>query len=149
MPFVEPQYLQTLKVISTNKVEIESEKMFAINKRLAEASDSLNTLEKYRNDYLKRLADDLQSGLSSKNYINYQTFLQKLEDAIIGQKMQLQKLTDELKIQMTIWQQSQRTKLSYEVISNNSEKQFHQLEAKKDQKLMDEFATRSTRFTHQ
>jgi flagellar biosynthesis chaperone FliJ len=34
------------------------------------------TLEQYRNDYLKpRLTHVIKAGSSSKNYINYQTFL--------------------------------------------------------------------------
>ena len=146
MAFVEPQYLHTLKTISSNKVELESEKMMVINKSVVEANSSLQTLEQYRNDYLKRLTHDLEVGLSSKNYINYQTFLQKLEDAIVGQKQHLQKLMEDLKQQRVLWQVSQRKKLSYDVISDHSEQQYNQHEARKDQKLMDEFAMRSIRY---
>lgn len=146
MAFVEPQYLHTLKTISSNKVELESEKMMVINKSVVEANSSLQTLEQYRNDYLKRLTHDLEVGLSSKNYINYQTFLQKLEDAIVGQKQHLQKLMEDLKQQRVLWQVSQRKKLSYDVISDHSEQQYNQHEARKDQKLMDEFAMRSMRY---
>lgn len=147
MSFVEPQYLQTLKTISSSKVELESEKMTTINKSMVEAMSSLETLEQYRNDYLKRLTHDLEAGLSSKNYINYQTFLQKLEDAIVGQKHQVQKLTEDLKQQRILWQASQRKKLSYDVIADHSEQQYNQIEARKDQKLMDEFAMRSIRYS--
>ncbi len=146
MAFVEPQYLHTLKTISSNKVELESEKMMVINKSVVEANSSLQTLEQYRNDYLKRLTHDLEVGLSSKNYINYQTFLQKLEDAIVGQKQHLQKLMEDLKQQRVLWQVSQRKKLSYDVISDHSEQQYNQHEARKDQKLMDEFAMRLIRY---
>lgn len=146
MAFVEPQYLHTLKTISSNKVELESEKMMVINKSVVDANSSLQTLEQYRNDYLKRLTHDLEVGLSSKNYINYQTFLQKLEDAIVGQKQHLQKLMEDLKQQRVLWQVSQRKKLSYDVISDHSEQQYNQHEARKDQKLMDEFAMRSIRY---
>ena len=146
MAFVEPQYLHTLKTISSNKVELESEKMMVINKSVVDANSSLQTLEQYRNDYLKRLTHDLEVGLSSKNYINYQTFLQKLEDAIVGQKQHLQKLMEDLKQQRVLWQVSQRKKLSYDVISDHSEQQYNQHEARKDQKMMDEFAMRSIRY---
>ena len=52
MPFVEPQYLLTLKTISSKKVEMESEKMMTLNKHIDEANTSLCTLVQYRNDYL-------------------------------------------------------------------------------------------------
>ena len=147
MPFVEPQYLHTLKTISSKKVEIESEKMMTLNKHIDEANTSLGTLVQYRNDYLKRLAHELEVGLSSKNYINYQTFLQKLEDAIVSQERQVTKLMNDLKVQRVIWLESQRKKMSYDVLSDQSEQQYKKVEARKDQKLMDEFAMRSSRFT--
>lgn len=147
MPFVEPQYLLTLKTISSKKVEMESEKMMTLNKHIDEANTSLSTLVQYRNDYLKRLALELEVGLSSKNYINYQTFLQKLEDAIVSQERQVTKLMNDLKVQRVIWLESQRKKMSYDVLSDQSEQQYKKVEARKDQKLMDEFAMRSSRFT--
>ena len=147
MPFVEPQYLLTLKTISSKKVEVESEKMMTLNKHIDEANTSLSTLVQYRNDYLKRLALELEVGLSSKNYINYQTFLQKLEDAIVSQERQVTKLMNDLKVQRVIWLESQRKKMSYDVLSDQSEQQYKKVEARKDQKLMDEFAMRSSRFT--
>ena len=147
MPFVEPQYLLTLKTISSKKVEMESEKMMTLNKHIDEANTSLSTLVQYRNDYLKRLALELEVGLSSKNYINYQTFLQKLEDAIVSQERQVTKLMSDLKVQRVIWLESQRKKMSYDVLSDQSEQQYKKVEARKDQKLMDEFAMRSSRFT--
>lgn len=146
MPFVEPQYLHTLKTISSKKVEIESEKMMTLNKHIDEANTSLGTLVQYRNDYLKRLAHELEVGLSSKNYINYQTFLQKLEDAIVSQEHQVTKLMNDLKVQRVFWLESQRKKMSYDVLSDQSEQQYKKVEARKDQKLMDEFAMRSSRF---
>ena len=146
MPFVEPQYLLTLKTISSKKVEMESEKMMTLNKHIDEANTSLSTLVQYRNDYLKRLAHELEVGLSSKNYINYQTFLQKLEDAIVSQEHQVTKLMNDLKVQRVFWLESQRKKMSYDVLSDQSEQQYKKVEARKDQKLMDEFAMRSSRF---
>ena len=54
----------------------------------------------------------------------------------------------QVKIQRQLWQECQRKKLSYEVLSDRSEKRILKVEQKKDQKMMDEFAMRITRTKH-
>jgi len=44
-----------------------------------------------------------------------------------------------------LWQESQRKKLSYDVLITRSDKRAAKVEQKRDQKMMDEFATRMTR----
>ena len=53
---------------------------------------------------------------------------------------------NDLKVQRVFWLESQRKKMSYDVLSDQSEQQYKKVEARKDQKLMDEFAMRSSRF---
>ena len=84
MPFVEPQYLHTLKTISSKKVEIESEKMMTLNKHIDEANTSLGTLVQYRNDYLKRLAHELEVGLSSKIILIIRLFYKNLKMLLLA-----------------------------------------------------------------
>jgi flagellar FliJ protein len=49
------------------------------------------------------------------------------------------------KVQRQLWQESQRKKLSYEVLSQRTTKRELKVEQKKDQKMMDEFAMRAGR----
>ena len=146
MAFVEPLYLQTLKTISSKQVEVESIKMMNLNQGLDDANTSLSTLVQYREDYLSRLSDAISGGITSKSYLNYQAFLQKITDAILGQESQVARLIDDLKVQRVFWIESQRKKMSYDVLSDQSKLQYEKVEARQDQKLMDEFAQRSARF---
>jgi flagellar FliJ protein len=105
-------------------------------------------LIEYRLDYVINLNKTLEAGMDAKSYQNFQNFFGKLDQAIDGQQEVVELANQQVKIQKQLWQESQRKKLSYVVLSDRSEKRVLKVEHKKDQKLMDEFAMRITRTKH-
>jgi flagellar FliJ protein len=90
----------------------------------------------------------LEAGMNAESFQNFQNFFGKLDQAIAGQQEVVELANQQVIIQRQLWQESQRKKLSYEVLSDRSEKRILKVEQKKDQKMMDEFAMRITRTKH-
>jgi flagellar FliJ protein len=113
-----------------------------------EAQAKQDMLNEYRLDYVKNLNKILEAGMGAEAYQNFQNFFGKLDQAIAGQQEVVELALQQVKVQKQLWQESQRKKLSYEVLSDRTEKRVLKVEQKKDQKMMDEFAMRITRTKH-
>lgn len=135
----------TLKTLAANEVDAATEKLMAINRLADEAENKLEMLQQYRNDYRDRLAMDMEAGLPAKLLMNFQNFLAKLDQAIAGQQEMVDSIKKQYETQQGVWQESQKKKLTFDVLVEKSEKQARHHELKKEQKLMDEHAARSVK----
>ena len=140
--------LGMLKGIATKEVDEATESLAKAMKLANEAQAKQDMLNEYRLDYVKNLNKILEAGMGAEAYQNFQNFFGKLDQAIAGQQEVVELALQQVKVQKQLWQESQRKKLSYEVLSDRSEKRELKVEQKKDQKLMDEFAMRITRTKH-
>ncbi|OAM51261.1 flagellar export protein FliJ [Methylovorus sp. MM2] len=138
--------LTTLKEIASKEVDAAAEKLAAANQLLKDANSKLDMLNEYRGDYVKKLDGILVSGFSADAYQNYQSFLRKLDQAILGQQDVVDSSRYQVNAQREIWQECQKKKLSYEVLADRSDKRAHQQQLKQDQKMMDEHAMRMNKF---
>lgn len=140
--------LGMLKGIATKEVDEATEALAKAMKLANEAQAKQDMLNEYRMDYVKNLNKILEAGMGAEAYQNFQNFFGKLDQAIAGQQEVVELANQQVKIQKQLWQESQRKKLSYEVLSDRTEKRVLKVEQKKDQKMMDEFAMRITRTKH-
>lgn len=137
--------LGMLKGIATKEVDEATEALAKAMKLANEAQAKQDMLNEYRLDYVKNLNKILEAGMGAESYQNFQNFFGKLDQAIAGQQEVVELALQQVKVQKQLWQESQRKKLSYEVLSDRTEKRVLIVEQKKDQKMMDEFAMRITR----
>lgn len=137
--------LKMLDEIAEKEVELATEALARAMKSAHEAQSKYDMLLDYRRGYLDNLNHHLSKGMNAEAYQNFQNFLKKLDHAIAGQKEVVLFAEKQVKVSRELWQESQRKKLSYDVLIQRSDKRAHKSEQKKDQKLMDEFATRMTR----
>lgn len=137
--------LNMLQGIASKEVDEATEALAKAMKVAAEAQSKQDMLNEYRLDYVKNLNKILEEGMGAEAYQNFQNFFGKLDQAIAGQQEVVELANQQVKAKKFLWQESQRKKLSYEVLSDRSEKRVLKVEQKKDQKLMDEFAMRITR----
>ena len=137
--------LNMLQGIASKEVDEATEALAKAMKVAAEAQSKQDMLNEYRLDYVKNLNNILEAGMGAEAYQNFQNFFGKLDQAIAGQQEVVEFANQQVKAKKFLWQESQRKKLSYEVLSDRSEKRVLKVEQKKDQKLMDEFAMRITR----
>ena len=134
--------------MAAKEVDLAAEALAHAMKVAEEAQNKQRMLTEYRQDYLKNLNHLLETGVSAETYRNFQNFFTKLDQAVMGQQEVVEFTKQQVKVQRELWQESQRKKLSYEVLSQRSDKRAHKIEQKKDQKMMDEFATRTSRTRH-
>lgn len=140
--------LGMLKDIASKEVDEATEALAKAMKLANEAQAKQDMLNEYRLDYVKNLNKILEAGMGAEAYQNFQNFFGKLDQAIAGQQEVVEQTNQQVKVQKQLWQESQRKKLSYEVLSDRTEKRVLKVEQKKDQKMMDEFAMRITRTKH-
>lgn len=140
--------LGMLQDIASKEVDEAAVALAKAMKLANEAQAKQDMLNEYRLDYVRNLNKILEAGMGAKAYQNFQNFFGKLDQAIAGQQEVVELANQQVKIQKQLWQESQRKKLSYEVLTDRSEKRILKVEQKKDQKQMDEFAMRITRTKH-
>ncbi len=146
---IQPQVLDTLKELAAKELDAVAERLASLNKAFDEANKKLVMLHEYRNSYLEKFDSAVKLGLGAESYINYQNFLHKLDQAIVGQKDNVDYAHRQVLMQRELWQESQRKKLSFEVLSDRSDQRMHRQELKQEQKLMDEHAMRHGKFGRQ
>jgi flagellar FliJ protein len=137
--------IKMLTELAEKQVSLATEALAHAMRAEREAQSKHDVLDGYRQDYVSNLNRLLQTGMTRETHLNYQNFIAKLDDAIKGQLDVIAAAAHEVKLKRGLWQESQRKKLSYEVLSNRSEQRELKVEQKRDQKLMDEFAMRAGR----
>ena len=137
-----------LQGIASKEVDEAAEALAKAMKVAAEAKAKHDMLNEYRSDYVKNLNKILEAGMGAEAYQNFQNFFGKLDEAIFSQHQLVEQANLKVKIQKQVWQESQRKKMSYDVLTKRSSKREHKIEQKKDQKMMDEFAMRISRTRH-
>lgn len=137
--------IKMLTDLAEKQVSLATEALAHTMRAEREAQSKHDLLDGYRQDYVSNMNRQLQTGMTRETHLNYQNFIAKLDDAINGQLEVITAAKLEVNLKRELWQESQRKKLSYEVLSNRSEQRELKVEQKRDQKLMDEFAMRAGR----
>ncbi|SNS61447.1 flagellar FliJ protein [Noviherbaspirillum humi] len=137
-----PSALQTLIELATTESDEAAKRLGKAVALVEDAQQKLAMLEQYRDDYRSRLDHGMSSGITASGYRNFQLFLDKLDDAIKGQQRILDDARMRVERERESWQESERKRMSYGTLADRAEKKAQQVQNKRDQKMMDEFATR-------
>jgi flagellar FliJ protein len=137
--------LVTLQELASKAVDKAAEELGISHQALSDEKKTLQMLEKYRDEYLDKLTDRLESGVDMQLHQNYQRFLRMLDEAIKGQAQVVEHAKTKVAMDQQLWQESNKKKFSYEVLGDRYQKKEDLLEVRRDQKLMDEFAMRSSK----
>lgn len=116
----------------------------AVSRRV-EAQRKLDTLQSYRQDYLAKLDAATRRGIGADGLRNYRAFLANLERAIEQQTALMATMQTDVGFAQTDWQHTQRRVDSLQTIDQRRTQQNDQREARRDQKLTDEYALRRSR----
>ncbi len=136
--------IKMLKEIAAKEVDLAAEALAQALKIAGEAQNKHCVLIEYQQDYIKNLSKLMETGVGKEAYRNFKNFFSKLDQAVIGQLEVVEFTKQQVIVQRQLWQESQRKKLSYEVLSKRSDKRELKIEQKMDQKMMDEFAMRAS-----
>lgn len=135
--------LQTLIELAENDVENAAKNLGRSIQARDAANEQLNLLHQYRNDYVNRFQSNAQKGLNVTQFINFQGFINKLDQAIEGQKKVLADAEYKINIAKKNWQECEKKRLSYQTLVDRNAAAELKKENKRDQKQTDERAGRT------
>jgi flagellar FliJ protein len=135
--------LETLIELATAASDEAAQRLGRAVSAAADADKKLELLVQYRDEYGERFNQSLRQGLSPSGYQNFRNFMDKLDAAIASQQKtvaQAKVMVDNERGQL---QACEKKRLSYDALASRAQKQIEQREQKRDQKQMDEFASRA------
>lgn len=137
--------LHMLQEKATKAVESAQESLATALKNLDSEREKEKLLVEYKQGYVDSLSQSLSNGLNIESYQNYQNFLLKLDEAIDAQTHVIEMANAEVTMKRSTLQETQKKKLSYDVLLERADKRVQKAALKQDQKMMDEFAMRASR----
>lgn len=138
--------LETLIELTTNQTDEAAKRLGLAVRACEDTEQKLALLLQYREDYEARFKAGLAAGISATGYRNFQLFLEKLDTAIAGQQQIVLDAKQRIVDERGAWQSSERKRMSYDTLATRVEQAEQHKENKREQKLMDEFATRQANY---
>ena len=128
-----------------NKEADEAAKRLGIALRVGEeATQKLELLQQYRDDYAERCQSNLSNGISTTQFNNFRMFMEKLDHAISGQQKVVIDANERVEQARAAWLVCEQKKMSFVTLSDRESKKEVRRELWRDQKQNDEHAARRT-----
>jgi flagellar FliJ protein len=140
------QQLETLIDLARRETDDAAKRLGAALKAAADAEEKLNMLIGYREEYGRRFDVSQQQGITPMAYRNFQAFMEKLDTAIKGQQEVVRHSKARGDQEKQLWQDAERKRMSFSTLRDRAAAQELKKEAKRDQKAMDEHASRQAFF---
>ncbi len=139
------QTLTLLSQLAGDEVEAAMQALAHAMKQLEHGQQQKNLLGQYQQEYEQQWQQVSQKGLKVDLYRNFQGFFSQLETAVNSQNAQIEQLQAVVLQRQQVLQEKQRKQKSYEVLISRAQSLQEKAERKRDQKMMDEFASRAKR----
>ncbi|QDC44332.1 flagellar export protein FliJ [Methylophilus medardicus] len=139
------QTLTLLIQLASDAVDEAMQALAQAMQQLEQAQQQRTMLEQYQQEYEQQWQNASQKGLKADLYRNFQGFFSQLELAVRSQNAQIEQCQANVVHKRQLLQEKQRKQKSFEVLMTRAETQQAKVEGKRDQKLMDEFASRAKR----
>ena len=134
--------LDTLNDLAQRASDAAAKRLGVSLRAVEEAEQKLQMLHGFRNDYAIRFEAAQVAGITPSAYRNFVAFIDKLDNAVRGQQEVIRHAQAKSASDKAAWQACERTRLSYRTLSDRAAEEALRIENKRDQKMMDEHATR-------
>ncbi len=134
--------LETLIELAQRETDECAKRLGAALKAVDDGEQKLKMLLGYRDDYARKLDAAQVAGITPMAYRNFVAFMDKLDNAINGQREVIKHAQHKSNMEKTAWQASERKRMSYRTLNERAALAALKLENKLDQKQMDEHAAR-------
>ncbi|HEY4318455.1 MAG TPA: flagellar export protein FliJ [Herbaspirillum sp.] len=141
--------LDTLIELATKDSEAATKQLGRCIRMGDEAQQKLDMLMQYRDDYATRFEQNLAGGLSATAYRNFQTFIEKIDNALSGQQEVVRLAQVRIGEAKAAWQACERKRLSYDTLATRARNEALAIANKRDQKQSDEQASRMAYYNKQ
>jgi flagellar FliJ protein len=138
--------LNRLLEIAATSAESAAAHLGALNRQLQKHEEKLLLLFKYRDEYQQRLRS--ASGLDGAALRNFHDFLDRLEQAILQQHALVVDARTRAEAGRNEWQLKQRKSKAFGTLAQRFDLVTQRKEAGREQKLQDDFASRTNRGEH-
>jgi flagellar FliJ protein len=136
--------LQRVLEIADIHTESAAASLAALNRQLLEHEEKLLQLFQYRTDYQDRLRRAIVNGVDGAGLRNFHNFMERLEDAILQQHAVVVDARTRVDGGRHEWHGKRRKSKAYDALSQRFELTIRHDEAKREQKIQDTFADRTT-----
>ena len=140
-----PHVWTHLKDSAAKKRDQSAQKLKSALTRRVDAQRKLDALLSYRDDYVVKLDDAQRKGIGADGLRNYRAFLANLDRAIDQQSALMATMQTDVGFAQTDWQHTQCRVNSLQTIDARRAEVVEAREARRDQKLTDEYALRRSR----
>jgi flagellar FliJ protein len=139
---------QRIKTIADLKATEEKDALEALGssqRKLSAMQVQLDNLKKYRQDYQDKFNQLGSGGTKAAQLLEFRSFMDKLDKAIIGQEHSLRECEKDLTIKRKIWEGTHHRTQSLQKVYNSALTAEIKRESKFEQLEQDERAARSGR----
>ncbi len=134
--------IDTLIDLAVKESDLAAKNLGIAIRTVDEAESKLTLLLDYRADYAARFQANQAAGITPMGYRNFQAFLDKLDNAVTGQREVIAHAQKMVEVERLRWQACERKRMSYGTLVTRAQNEEHQRAAKREQKATDEHATR-------
>jgi flagellar FliJ protein len=131
-----------LRQLAEQKRDEHARRLGQVTGERNEAHEKLRLLLDYRRDYLARLDQATRAGIDGEGLRNFRTFLAQLERAIEQQTDAMTGAQQRVHEAQLAWRDEARRVDSYQTLGERRAEASAKDEARRAQKLVDEFAAR-------
>lgn len=139
-----PSALSTLIDLANKETDEAAKRLGAALRISEDATQKLDLLLQYRNDYAERCQSNMTTGISTVQLNNFRVFMHKLDNAIAGQKKVVLDAAQRSEQARTEWIACEQKKMSFVTLADRAHKEGTRRELWRDQKQNDEHAARRT-----
>jgi flagellar FliJ protein len=128
--------------LSEEKLEAAAERMRQAQAQQNNAQAKLQQLNDFLLEYQARLKTGGVHGMAIDQWRDFQHFLMRLRDAVQTQQGELERCIQRFMLEKQSWQNERKQLKAYEKLMERERERAERAEARRAQKLTDEFATR-------
>ena len=137
-----PFSLQTVLELMQLRADEATQQLARLIANERDAKNKLDMLAQYRDEYATRFKQAAQSGITQREWHNYQEFLNRLDEAIAAQQQMVAVQAKNTAAGQALWQQQRKKLKAIDTLSERHFSSEYALEQKREQKTQDEFAAR-------
>ncbi len=135
--------LQTVLELMQSRADESTQQLARLIANERDARSKLEMLQQYRDEYAVRFRKAAETGLSPREWSNYQEFIHRLDEAIAVQNKAVNKQAQHTADGQTHWQEQRKKLKAMDTLSARHRASVDAQEQRRQQKAQDEFATRA------
>jgi flagellar FliJ protein len=136
------QRIKTIVDIKANQEKSALEVLGAVQRKHQGMQAQVEGLRNYRREYQDRFDQLGVKGVNVAQLLEFRSFIDKLDKAIIGQEQMLDSIEAEVKAKRKIWEELHHKTQSLQKVCDSALKVEMKQEAKREQQEQDERASR-------